>query len=594
MDHLSKTILTDNRFDEIIQFHKHFDCHKFSHLFHKYSIQFAQENNHAFSTFFSLLSSVTSYWIDKDSNDTPLKPYFINYEENQRTASIEDLNQDELNFLDSIVDELNNPELQSRIADVLWIRKRDHKRAFLAAKMYLKAYEQFSEEQAFHRNSHRIHRAAGLSLLFGKQNDFLVRMIQKLDGEIDQYHQKDESLPVHRLVELSLKLKTDYALKYANILKQQALVSEKKKNWGMARSCLDLAEECFKRMKQPEERNNVRRLKAETYVRQSDEALKMISNPNYLLAAIHLKSAIEVYRTMTANDEVTALHFKMIDYQKKGLAQMPIISHEIDITKHVLGSIKSIKNRPFLEQLYTLSMLTVANVRQLKRQTEENANRFLLELFFSESKINAEGKTIAVSPNDNSDKDQMIRNKMNRDARLHRQLMIDSSVNPMRLEIAENHFITQSDFMPIIIDNSFIPKGREEFFIKGFYYGLHGEFLICSHLLIPQLEHSIRYVLTKSGEMVTTLNKDGVQEEKNLNTLLYSEKLCELWGEDLVFDLQSLLVERHGENLRNNVSHGLFESDTFYSSQSVYLWWITLKLCMMSKFSLLPTHFLKD
>ena len=54
-------------------------------------------------------------------------------------------------------------------------------------------------------------------------------------------------------------------------------------------------------------------------------------------------------------------------------------------------------------------------------------------------------------------------------------------------------------------------------------------------------------------------------------------------GDDLVFDLQSLLVEKHGDNLRNNASHGLIGNNEFYSVSTIYLWWLTLKLCIMYK-----------
>lgn len=44
------------------------------------------------------------------------------------------------------------------------------------------------------------------------------------------------------------------------------------------------------------------------------------------------------------------------------------------------------------------------------------------------------------------------------------------------------------------------------------------------HLLIPQLENSIRAILVNYGEIVSTLEDDGVQDERNLNSLLYSRE----------------------------------------------------------------------
>ncbi len=50
-------------------------------------------------------------------------------------------------------------------------------------------------------------------------------------------------------------------------------------------------------------------------------------------------------------------------------------------------------------------------------------------------------------------------------------------------------------------------------------------------------------------------------------------------GEDIVFDLRGLLVERFGSNLRNEGAHGLMDYEEFLAPQAIYLWWLALKLC---------------
>ncbi|WP_369707395.1 DUF4209 domain-containing protein [Desulfosarcina sp. BuS5] len=46
-----------------------------------------------------------------------------------------------------------------------------------------------------------------------------------------------------------------------------------------------------------------------------------------------------------------------------------------------------------------------------------------------------------------------------------------------------------------------------------------------------------------------------------------------------MFDLQGLLVERMGANLRNRMAHGLMDYASFFSIHVSYLWAITLRLC---------------
>ena len=51
-------------------------------------------------------------------------------------------------------------------------------------------------------------------------------------------------------------------------------------------------------------------------------------------------------------------------------------------------------------------------------------------------------------------------------------------------------------------------------------------------------------------------------------------------GEALAFDLQALLVEPVGFNLRNRVAHGLVEEGEFEAGPYRYLFWLALYLCL--------------
>ena len=52
---------------------------------------------------------------------------------------------------------------------------------------------------------------------------------------------------------------------------------------------------------------------------------------------------------------------------------------------------------------------------------------------------------------------------------------------------------------------------------------------------------------------------DGVQNELDLNALLEMPQLTSLVDESTVFDWKSLLTEKVGANLRNELAHGLIE-----------------------------------
>ena len=52
------------------------------------------------------------------------------------------------------------------------------------------------------------------------------------------------------------------------------------------------------------------------------------------------------------------------------------------------------------------------------------------------------------------------------------------------------------DFVFYLIDqcnSKFIPKEREYIFAKGLYAGFQNDFILSSHLLIPQIENSLKF-----------------------------------------------------------------------------------------------------
>lgn len=99
------------------------------------------------------------------------------------------------------------------------------------------------------------------------------------------------------------------------------------------------------------------------------------------------------------------------------------------------------------------------------------------------------------------------------------------------------------------------------------------------------MEESVRYILIQYGIVPSSFDDEGIQDEYNLNKLLthpkFTEKLNEIFGEDVIFTLRACLVERFGSNLRNDMAHGLIDHNAFYSPSAVYLWWLALRFYLL-------------
>jgi len=63
-------------------------------------------------------------------------------------------------------------------------------------------------------------------------------------------------------------------------------------------------------------------------------------------------------------------------------------------------------------------------------------------------------------------------------------------------------------------------------------------------------------MLTKLDVSTTFISGDAIAE-KTLGTILREEKIKDLLGDDISFCANTLLVDKRGDNLRNDISHGL-------------------------------------
>ncbi len=85
--------------------------------------------------------------------------------------------------------------------------------------------------------------------------------------------------------------------------------------------------------------------------------------------------------------------------------------------------------------------------------------------------------------------------------------------------------------------------------------------------------------MTQHGVNTSGIDSKGIQDEHSLNATLRLPEMNEIFGEDITFDLQGLLVERFGYNHRNLMAHGLISYNEFFSSHVIYLWCLILRLC---------------
>ena len=103
--------------------------------------------------------------------------------------------------------------------------------------------------------------------------------------------------------------------------------------------------------------------------------------------------------------------------------------------------------------------------------------------------------------------------------------------------------------------------------------------ILVTHLLLPQIENSVREIFTARGIITSKLESDQTQDERDMGWMLAHAEMAKIFGPGMAFDLRGLLVERFGLNLRNDIAHGLLAESQMVTEGALYAWWLTLRLC---------------
>lgn len=96
-----------------------------------------------------------------------------------------------------------------------------------------------------------------------------------------------------------------------------------------------------------------------------------------------------------------------------------------------------------------------------------------------------------------------------------------------------------------------------------------GDYWGATHLLVPQVERAVRIVGRRSGARIERITSEGGFRWASLDGLLADDRIREVLGESFATELEALLVNEHGWNLRNSVAHGALDPTADHQNASL-------------------------
>ena len=501
-------------------------------------------------------------------------------------VSIEHLPEDWLIKMKEMAGETEDPALKARLLDLHWLSTKDHTSCRDAVPAYIESAQRLDCTDDWYYGTQEFHRACQLGNFLGFNNqpakDARAAVVEALKDETGQH--KEKYSRIAWLLKIIWDCGSDDNTKFANFAEAHGQACLESGDFYTTRRIWKSAVKFWHSAKDPEASKAIQIKSAQTLV---EEARKRSVPGDYLGASKVMEEAIVALRQAgEESSKIKEIQKELRAIQPKAMAEMKTIEFSSDIRAEVLAMRDEFDSLPLDEALLNLSFgQSLVSLEDLRVQTEAEANQSITQ-FFDGSFYSADARVIHNQKGlvglEGEDREKSLESQMF--THLNRVIWnwrASSFIDPARQKISEQHRLHKADFVFLVSENPFVPPGHEEVFLRGIHAGFHGDFLVASSLLVPQIENSIRYVLTNHGVDVTNYQDDRTQPVKLLGPLFDVPEMKEVFGEPCWFELRGLLIEKTGAELRNNISHGFISNADFYSPAAKNVWWIVLRLCMM-------------
>lgn len=540
-----------------------------------------------------LLADACSMMLNPGSANEPFKPIMVM--NGKRSSLPEDFQKPDVELFSLVAEEVDDVWLQARLADLSWLlaSPRSPKHALLA----IDAYRRIPlDTKTWVRGGRECwERAISLTQMLGAgagermkeieaaitsafevakgENGFLALWLANLLAENHLAHGKG----------------TDIAKRLESLARSFDVEGDLRR----AREFFAASAKWFQQAGDAAKTAEMTVFVAEGWVK---EAVARISSdqPSHMVAARFYENAIQTYRSIPrseraahrVDERIAELHKSLSEAGKRSLDEMGVInSPPIDITQLVENARNAVRGKSAIDALSAFANIyRGARVVQMRESSEKILREHPLQAFISATHMSRDGRVIAKRPGmglsdtDSDDTQAAIWAEMVKEYGRELGLVVQGDIWPALEVLALEHRLRESDFVAIASRSPIVPKGRERLFGKALFAGYEKDFVAALHLLVPQIEHMVRWHLKAANIKTTNLDKDGVENENGLSALMELPEVTQIFGEDLSFELKALFCDAFGPNLRNELAHGLLDDEACHSAYAIYAWWLGLKL----------------
>jgi len=538
-----------------------------------------------------ILADACSMMLRPSSLNEPFKPYMVM--DGKRSALPEDFQENEISLFAQIAEEISDPRLCARIADISWLllKPKDPKHALLAIDNYRRL--PISTNLWVRDGRECWDRSIQLCFMLKAGAGERLQEIEKELLDVVENLTNEDGYLVLWVSDLLSKhnLGRQKQDSVAQKLEQLAIDFDDSGDLHRARDYFDAAAEVYRKLGNEDKSAEVTVKVAEGWEKEA-VARQSSNSPSNMVAAGFYENAIQKYRNIPKSQRsnydvdgrISSLRTKLSSAGEMSLEEMgKITSPGIDISEFIENSRNSVRGKSAIDALAALAnVYQGARVKKVREFSEKMLREHPLQVMFSATHMSRDGRIIAKRPGadlgGNGDDEATVWPEMVKHYTMELGIVVQGNIWPALEVMRQEHRLREGDFYSITRQSPIVPQECEQLIAKALFAGYDNDFVTALHILIPQLENLVRFHLKQHGVKTTNLDINGIENENGLSTLAELPEIKDIFGEDLSFEIKALFCNSFGPNLRNELAHGLLGYEETQSTYSIYAWWLGLRI----------------
>lgn len=482
----------------------------------------------------------------------------LTYSNGSVFPDLKSFSQDSVEYFRKRAKETANPIHRARYSEIVWELQRAHQYARMAIDSYLKCVPIFMKNGWMYELADSLLRASELALSLNDLSEITKAKENVLKAMKDLAKTKQYRFCLE-LIDALVELKGNVKKTELNLAVQVALEGAKyyetevTDGFLLQRAFLERVILLSKTLGKQGEVSKYNMEIGRSYEKEAEWKLKHYPLGHSVAASIY-EDAARKYADLGISGKVTEMKKKIQEhYRIAAKKEMRVIVSKVSIpSKPIEAFMDKFSSLSLSDALKTIAedKNLLPDVSLLRKKTEQQKK--LAPVSFVIPRVSIRNENPALTSRNESEifEHHLVENI----GRVYK--IISDKIGLALRKLAKERELNANSFTAFLEKSKTYEREKLEIIKIGMERYFAGDYVSAIHVLVPQLEATLRKVLETLGEPTISM-RQGAIREKPLDEVLRSPKMESFLGLDLSYYLKVFLVDKRGDNLRHDIAHGL-------------------------------------